>query len=340
MKKRLLYCLMCVAMTWGVSSCEKLFMDSDPDDFSYEDMFESLWKTVDEKYSYLSYKNIDWKGVYDEKKPLVNPSMTTLEFYKVLCDMLYVLEDGHVNLYAGFDYARNWQWYLDAPQNFVYSVIERNYLGADYWASGGLKNTILDDGKYGYIYYGSFSSSITYMPIILDRFKDTRGIIIDVRDNGGGSLDNAEALADYIADTRRHTYSIYYKAGAGHDDFSEPYHHYSTPRGNGYERPIIILTNRSCYSATSHFVTMAKEFPNVIVLGDKTGGGAGLPMDYTLYGGWQLRLSSTRSVDARGVDFELGVEPDVYHTLNIPLLTTGVDSMIEEAKNLIESHYN
>ena len=62
-------------------------------------------------------------------------------------------------------------------------------------------------------------------------------------------------------------------------DFSEPYHHYSTPRGNGYERPIIILTNRSCYSATSHFVTMAKEFPKVIGLGDKTGGGAGLPME-------------------------------------------------------------
>ena len=85
---------------------------------------------------------------------------------------------------------------------------------------------------------------------------------------------------------------------------------------------------------------MAKEFPNVIVLGDKTGGGAGLPMDYTIHGGWQLRLSSTRSVDARGVDFELGVEPDVYHTLNVPLLTAGVDSMIEKAKDLIESHYN
>lgn len=81
---------------------------------------------------------------------------------------------------------------------------------------------------------------------------------------------------------------------------------------------------------------MAKEFPNVTVLGDLTGGGAGLPIDYLLPCGWQLRLSTTRSTDAHGADFELGVEPDERHDMDIGAMGAGVDSMIERAKQIID----
>ena len=336
MKKYIIFTVI-LLVAFLSSGCERTFMKSKANDYTKEEVFESLWNVIDQKYSFFDLKGIDWQKIHDQKKQLVREDMTALEFYKVLYDMLYELKDGHVNLNAGFDYSRNWEWYLDAPQNFSYAVVERNYLGKDYWSSGGLKNSFLDKGKYGYIYYSSFTSSAAYIDVVLARFKDTKGIIIDVRNNGGGSLDNATMLADYLADKKRLTYKMYYKKGAGHNDFSEAYEHYSQPRGSGFTKPVVILTNRSCYSATSFFVTMVKEFPNVIVLGDKTGGGAGLPMDYLLPCGWQLRFSTTRTTDAYGADFEGGVAPDMYFDLNEANLMIGEDTMIERAKEIIDS---
>lgn len=333
MKKYLLSTI--IGLSCLISGCERIFMDSDPTDFSRREIFETTWKLVDEKYSYLEYKNIDWDAMYTKYSDQITEDMSGYAVYRVLYDMLYELRDGHVNLFAGFDYSRNWEWYLGSLANFNYPLVERYYLGADYWSSGGLKNTLLDDGKYGYIYYPSFNSSASYIGLVLNRFKDTDGIILDLRDNGGGALSNAELLADYLADTRRLTYRMKYKSGKGHQDFSEFRDHYSIPKGSGYKKPVVILTNRQCFSATSYFVTMAKEFPNVTILGDSTGGGGGLPADFLLPGGWTIRLSTTRGTDARGIDFENGVSPDEKCDMNTSLIDQGIDSMIERAKAII-----
>ena len=42
-------------------------------------------------------------------------------------------------------------------------------------------------------------------------------------------------------------------------------------------KPVIILTNRSVYSAANEFVKYMKCCPKAKIVGDKTGGGAGLP---------------------------------------------------------------
>lgn len=325
--------MMAVVLSWG---CERAFMDADPDDYSRREIFEATWNLVNEKYAYLDYKDIDWQAAYRTYGAKVTEDLSGYELYNILADMLFELKDGHVNLFAGFNYSRNWEWYLGAPANFNYPLVERYYLGNDYWSSGGLKNTLLDQGKYGYIYYGSFSSSVSYIGTVLKRFEHTDGLILDLRDNGGGALNNAEILADFLADTRRLTYRMRYKNGPGHEDFTDFVDHYSVPRGPGYRKPVVILTNRQCYSATSFFVTMAKEFPNVTVLGDSTGGGAGLPMDCMLPGGWSIRLSTSRGTDARGADFELGVEPDQKCKLDQSLVIYNKDSMIEQAKTLID----
>ena len=99
----------------------------------------------------------------------------------------------------------------------------------------------------------------------------------------------------------------------------------------------MVLTNRKCYSATAFFVTMVKEFAHVIVVGDSTGGGAGLPMDCVLPGGWTLRLSTSQGADARGVCFERGVDPDERCTLDVNLSRDGIDSIIERAKDIIDA---
>lgn len=326
---------LCLPLMWG---CERIFMDSDPDDFSRREIFDAVWKTVDEKYSFLELKGIDWDAAYQKYSQEVTEDMEGYYLCETLSDMLYELEDGHVNLSVGFNYSRYWKWYLDAPANFDYSVVERNYLREDYWASGGLKNSLLDGGKYGYIYYESFNASPSYIGLILDRFAQTDGIILDLRDNGGGALDNAEYLADFLADTRRLTYRMRYKNGPGHGDFTPYQDHYSSPKGPGYKKPIVVLTNRKCYSATSFFVTMVKEFPNVIVLGDSTRRGCGSADG----------LRAAGRVDAApeyqpgepmpaGYVLNGGLTPTSRCALDVNLSRDGIDSIIERAKDIIDA---
>ena len=114
----------------------------------------------------------------------------------VLGDMLNELKDGHTNLISTFNMSRYWDWYLDYPDNFD-SDIQENYLGRNYSIAGGLKYTTLSDGQIGYIYYGSFSSSAgeSGLDHIFYQFKDCKGLIFDIRDNGGGMLSNADRIA-------------------------------------------------------------------------------------------------------------------------------------------------
>lgn len=296
--------------------------------------FNKLSEIIKTKYSYLSLKNIKWDSIVEANEKLINNDMSVFKEFEVYNKMLYTLKDGHVNLSSGFNYSRNWSWYLNEKPNFDNNIIERNYLGNDYEISGGLKHTTLDD-MYAYVYYGSFSSGMSYIDYVKAKYnkEGIRGIIIDVRNNGGGSLKNAEDFASHFTHKKIIGYKQVYKIGKGENNFSAPYSTYIEPMGEEkWDKPIIILTNKQCYSATSFFITMMKELPNVTVIGDATGGGAGLPVDYTLPNGWQLRYSTTRCTDARGVDFELGVSPDIKVEQIDGDSAKGIDTLIEIAK--------
>ena len=49
-------------------ACEKLLLGEDPADEPVEN-FELFWKTLDEKYAFFDFKEIDWDAVYNEYRP-------------------------------------------------------------------------------------------------------------------------------------------------------------------------------------------------------------------------------------------------------------------------------
>lgn len=176
--------------------------------------------------------------------------------------MLAELKDGHVNLYTPSDMGRYWSWYEDYPANFNDSI-HRLYLGTDYRIASGLKYRILDD-NIGYIYYGSFSSAIGEgnLDEVMFYLKLCDGLIIDVRENAGGVLTYAERLAERFTNERRLAGYISHKTGKGHNDFSTPAAEYIDPSdGIRWQKKAVLLTNRSCYSATNTFVRNMKECP-------------------------------------------------------------------------------
>lgn len=173
---------------------------------------------------------------------------------------------------------------------------------------------IVDDenGHFGYLRLESFSPYLGTMGAINEiirllttELKDTEGLIIDVRDNGGGSLLYAEALpqlfmpykAKAVKSRMMNTDFIHYL-------FNETYMHYlynpewkdavnATPDdsmytiptpffydyevntvGQVYYKPVVVLNNAASYSATDVFSCVMRDnyFP---VLGEDYTTGAG-----------------------------------------------------------------
>lgn len=321
-----------------MTSCEKILMEKDPANDAVTN-FDYLWKTADEKYSFFNYKNIDWNGIYNTYRPQVNNGMNQFQLFDVLKNMLNELHDGHVNLTSPFDISR-YSFSYNAPENFNFRLLEDHYIGWDYRITGYLINTIIkrNNTDIGYIYYGSFSKPIQSADIdfIIASLWHTKGIILDLRSNGGGDVSNIYQLGSRFADQKRLIYSSELKNGPGHEDFSEPADVSMSPAGPyRYTKRVILLTNRGCFSATSFFATAMKAFPNVLQVGDTTGGGLGSPAGFELPNGWGFRFSVSRTFSASGQNWEGGVPPDVAVWMDPQHEFTGIDDIMEKAIELI-----
>lgn len=306
---------------------------------SKKDNFEVLWNTINERYCFFAYKDIDWHEVKLKYAPAVDSCKTSEELFYVFADMLSELKDGHVNLYSTFDVARYWKWFEDYPRNF-YPSVQEHYLRTDYQIAGGLKIQSLPDSV-GYIYYGSFSSPVSHtnMSAAFQKFKGYKGIIFDIRDNGGGNLNTADQIASRFADEKRTVGYIKHKNGPGYNDFSEPAPIRLTPYdGWRWNYPVVILTNRHCFSAANYFVMLMRQLNHVTIIGDRTGGGSGLPFSSELPIGWSVRFSASPIMNEKMEDTEFGIDPDIFVTFDMENLMLDIDPMIESAKKYILDH--
>jgi C-terminal processing protease CtpA/Prc len=90
------------------------------------------------------------------------------------------------------------------------------------------------------------------------------------------------------------------------------------------------------YSATNDFVCRMKESPMGIIVGDKTGGGGGLPLSSELPNGWLIRFSSSPMYDSQMQSTEFGIDPDYPVALSATDQANGIDTIIEKAITLIK----
>ena len=302
--------------------------------------FEALWNIIDEHYCFFDYKaeeyGLDWDAVYRQYKRKITDKMSNAGLLEVLGDMLDELRDGHVNLYAAHDVARYWDFHEGYATNFSEEV-QAHYLGTDYKIASGLRYTILPDNIV-YIYVPSFSNSIGEgnLDECLHALALCRGLIIDVRSNGGGNLSYAETLAARFTNERVLTGYVCHKTGTGHSDFStpEPIYLESSDRIR-WQKSVCVLTNRGSYSATNDFVKIMRTLPLVTIVGDRTGGGSGLPFSSELPNGWSVRFSACPSFDADMRHTEFGIDPDVPVAMTDEDRARGIDTIIETACALL-----
>ena len=270
--------------------------------------FEQLWKIIDEQYCFLDYKQIDWDEIHTRYQKLITPNMGSEGLFEVLSEMLYELQDGHVNLASAHNVSYYDAWYQDYPRNFRADLLEDSYLGrasTDYRTAAGLKYKILKD-NIGYIRYESFADPVGNgnLDEVLSYLSVCNGLIIDVRDNGGGNATNSARIASRFTNEKILT-------------------------------KVVVLTNRRSFSATNDFVNHMRCLPNVTTIGDKTGGGSGMPFTSELPNGWSVRFSASPHFDAEMNHIEFGIEPDIKADMLQEDELRGKDTLIEMARKLL-----
>ena len=304
--------------------------------------FEQLWKTIDEKYCFLDSKGIDWDAVHDKYSKIVVPNMTNNDLFDILSEMLAILKDGHVNLSSSLRVSYYDSWYQGYPWNFREDILFDYYLGSassGYRTSAGMKYKIFEN-NIGYIRYENFSNGIGdgNLDEVLNYLSTCNGLIIDVRDNGGGNLTYSSRMAARFTNKKILTGYIQYKTGPGHSDFSEMEPIYLEPsNGVRWQKKVVVLTNRRCYSATNDFVNLMRSVESGLVtqLGDQTGGGSGLPFTSELPNGWGLRYSASPHYNKNKESLEEGIKPDIYVNMTDQDMLDHKDTLIESAFKLL-----
>jgi C-terminal processing protease CtpA/Prc len=196
---------------------------------------------------------------------------------------------------------------------------------------------VLDD-NIGYIRCASFENAIGEgnLDDVLAYFILCRGLIIDVRNNGGGDLTMAERLAARFVKEKTLVGYMQHKTGKGHSDFSDLEPQYLEPSSNvRWHKPVCVLTNRSTFSAANEFAVMMHALPGVTLVGDHTGGGSGMPMSSSLPNGWSVRYSACPMYDRNKQHTEFGIAPDIAVGLTDESVAQNKDDIIEKARKIL-----
>jgi C-terminal processing protease CtpA/Prc len=126
----------------------------------------------------------------------------------------------------------------------------------------------------GYIYYGSFSTTLDDdgWNSIINKMVITKGLIIDIRDNNGGSVENIKRLMQHFVSKKPLSDTQEAKIAQLSTILKIIRLSMWNLVVHSMEK-IVVLTNRRVFSAANMFASAMSEQSQVTLVGDLTGGG-------------------------------------------------------------------
>lgn len=291
-----------------------------PADKSYSALFDQLWHETDLTYSMFAVKHVNWDSVGAVYRPRAVAAQSDFAFARVLSDMLSSLHDRHVSLTPGrgamplvYQPTSDLQ-----PVDFDSTLVERDYLtrrltaaAIPHLRAGWLTPSV------GYIRIPSFVGSgwDGELDAVLDSLQagGARQLVVDLRSNPGGNYELALDIAGRFTDQPRVFGFVRIRNGPSHDNLTDPIAETLRPTGRRkFTGTVYLLTNRRVFSSAENFALALHELPNVVTVGDTTGGSSGRPVTRELANGWTYELSTwiEYTTDHRTIE-DAGVAPNV-----------------------------
>lgn len=304
-----------------------------------EATFEALWHSFDDHYGNFEAKGVDWDLVYRVYRPQVTADLSDNALFSLLCSMLDHLNDGHVQLTAGNRSFHSGSYGVERRSDFSREVIVRKYLhgNAEERDDGDIIYGKLTD-RIGYFHFANFANYdiVQAADAVVALCGDCDGVVIDLRDNGGGEDHLGRKVAGRFADAKHPYLKTRIKKGRG--EFAKPVTWYIEPEGEKqFTGRVIVITNRNSASAAEVFTLGMRTLPYVIHIGDRTLGVFADTRTDTLPNGWEVSYPFTRFTDQNDFCWEgIGVTPQL-RVVNAPEdMAAGQDRPVEFAIRLIE----
>ncbi len=205
-----------------------------------------------------------------------------------------------------------------------------------------IESGMLND-KVGYIFLYEFAGDCaTEFATHLQSLEQQgmEGLIIDLRDNPGGWVDDAESIADCFLDKGTLCY-LQYKDG------SREYYRTKTDRSDRLGLPLVILVNENSASSSEILTGALKDRANATVVGVQSYGKGIVQSVVTLDGGAGMQMTVAQYYTPNGnAVHKLGITPDVeialpqgdngmyeFGDLNDPQLAKALEVMVQKLGN-------
>jgi len=189
---------------------------------------------------------------------------------------------------------------------------------------------------YGYIRIVSFEGReeiADEFDQALEKLKDAPGLIIDVRDNSGGSGASQSRIIGRLITAKTKVEISFRKNGPGHQNFARREYEISPCGDWQYTKPVALLTNEITGSASDLFTCRMHGTDRVITVGTTTHGDLpGHNVFAVLPCGLVVRISNSYVTDINGRIIEVnGNTPQIHAESTIQDVINGTDSVLDRA---------
>lgn len=295
------------------------------------DVFAQTWA---EQYGFFDLRKANWREITTRSRARVTDQATPQVLFQTLKEMIEPFEDAHTRIRAeaiGLNWGgvrKSANWLEPSERARAFEITEQKYLRAPLrsFCNGQVQYGRLDSGV-GYLRLKSFSnfglqpgfeSGSAALEEALDTiFADAsswRGLVIDVRINGGGSDAWGLAIASRLTASPYVAYSK--QARLDPQDptrwtDAQPSEVRPSSRAS-FHGPVVELTGIHSVSAAETFTqALLKRVPKVTRVGENTQGVFSDVLGRKLPNGWTFGLPNERFVtDGKSYDGP-GIPPDV-----------------------------
>lgn len=297
-------------------------------------IFDIFWETYREQYAFFDLRKVDWNAMRARYRPTV-ANASPAELFAVLRTMIEPLHDAHTYIGAPDPTLRFHGQRPDpdpigaAGRLIALKIIADRYLATPLhsFANGHVSFGLLKD-SIAYLRVNSFSD---YVPDsgfgayrrALDAALDTvfvsttewRGLVIDVRINGGGEDPLGLAIAERLTAT---PYTAYAKVARSDPDdprkMTPPQPSVVRPSARpSWYGPVVELTSRYSVSAAETFTqALMGRRPAISRIGENTQGVFSDILGRHLPNAWQFGLPNELFLTEEGTSFDgEGIPPTI-----------------------------
>ena len=345
---RKIYWLLAFSIFLSYQGCEKILLGDTIEDNPINN-FEYIWSEYRDHYGTFDVKEIDWSGIYDIYRPEVTELSTDIELLEVLTNMLEELDDSHIAIWdvSNDEISKNTGIYGKFIEAGFYDIsldlIRSRYLQEELFHDTEAQITYgwLSD-QIGYLWLGDMFDNLEFwkdkMNEVISTLQNSDGIILDIRDNGGGEDEVSRLIASFFAVEEKPYQQARFKVGPDPDDFDEPRIWTVAPNDvNNYSGRVILLTDRYTISAAETFSLAMRTIDQVTHVGDTTTGAFSDTVIRELPNGWYFTLPIADIRDHDGKSWEsIGLGPDILIQGSPELIDAGNDIMLEKALELLQ----